>query len=345
MNINIIKPDHLGDLVLSSPAIKVLAKNFPGSTLWCSPLTYSLAKFLFKDTVDIKPVEFPHLVKHGSLHHETLSKLKTALTRSELNVFLRRDPMILDFVSSIKSQSILIRDDNQTHQTILDRNAILSLTGDYSRSKNFFLGFRRFPSASTLKKIGLVAGVGFINNAWPESYWARLCYLLLDKGLEVYLIGSNDVLSRMRIISDATGLGRGNIILCDSSFRWVETLKDLDLIVSGDGGTAHICSLMVPVISIFGPSPWRRFAPFGAQNVVLTRSVSCSPCPQFTKDTVNCCMYRHCLLEILPDNVYEIIDFLCFNKNLSPLWGKDIFSFVGTSHLSGVMMESGVQGG
>jgi ADP-heptose:LPS heptosyltransferase len=43
----------------------------------------------------------------------------------------------------------------------------------------------------------------------------------------------------------------------------------VDLVVATDSGTAHLAALVRPVISLFGGSPWQRFAPLGRFNAVL----------------------------------------------------------------------------
>ena len=333
MKVNIIKPDHLGDLVLSSPAIRVLLEKFPDSTLWVSPDTYPLAKFLFENASDIRTVMFPHLSKMGNSDRESIQKLSRSIGSSDaVNVFLRRDGPILEFVAEIRSRSVMIQDDNLLHQSLLDRNALIPLIGNYSRSKYFFKKIRHFPTDGRLKRVGLVPGAGFTTNTWPESYWARFASLLILSGIEVYLIGAEDIIPRLRLISDGLG-GRIPIVHCDNAFNWLNEVGEMDLIVAVDGGTAHLCSLVTPVMSLFGPSPWKRFAPFGVDNVLLTRNVFCAPCPQFTRYSVNGCLYRHCLFEIFPDDVFAIFELLCYGKALPSDWDKDIFGVVGVSHL------------
>lgn len=333
MKFNIIKPDHLGDLVLSSPAIRILLERFPDATLWVSPDSFQLARYLFDGFQDIRKVEFPHLSKTGNKDRESLREFSRSIGSSDsLNVFLRRDAPILEFVAGIRSQCVLIQDDNMYHQSFLDKNALLPLLGSYSRSKYFFKKIQRFPTDGKLTRVGLVPGAGFTTNTWPESYWARFASLLLLSGIEVVLIGAKDIIPRLRLISDALG-GCIPLIHCDNAFGWLDDVGELDLVVAVDGGTAHLCSLVVPIISLFGPSPWRRYAPFGARNVLLTRNVFCAPCPQFTKHSVNGCLYRHCLFEVFPDDVFAIFELLCYGKALSSDWNKDIFGVVGASHL------------
>ncbi len=332
MKINIIKPDHLGDLVLSSPSIRVLLEKFPHATLWVAPESIPLARYLFGGDHEVCPVVFPHLSKVNHSDRSSIGTLTRVLESSDVNVFLRRDGPILELATGIRSQSILIQDDNMCHQSLLDRNALLPLTGDYSRTKHFFKKAQRFPSAGRLERVGLVPGAGFTTNTWPESYWARFASLLLQLGIDVCLIGAEDVLPRLRLISDALG-GHIAIVHCDNTFDWLNDVGEMDLVVAVDGGTAHLCSLVAPVMSIFGPSPWRRYAPFGACNVLLTRNAFCAPCQQFTSYSVNGCLYRHCLLEILPDEVFRIFELLCFGRDLPQDWNSDIFCVVGASHL------------
>src|SRR5262249_27574461 len=58
-----------------------------------------------------------------------------------------------------------------------------------------------------------------------------------------------------------------------------------------------------PVLSLFGGSPWRRFAPPGPINAIVTRQLPCSPCPQFDRRIMNTCVTRECLTNLFPEQV------------------------------------------
>ena len=107
---------------------------------------------------------------------------------------------------------------------------------------------------------------------------------------------------------------------------FLEALEPIDLILASDGGTAHICSLRKPVCSVFGSSPWRRYAPFGRDNVLITRDEPCSPCVQFSTQEVNGCLSRECTALLRPAQVVEVL----FSN------GMDF------SGVSGVRVERGV---
>src|SRR5262249_17484715 len=82
----------------------------------------------------------------------------------------------------------------------------------------------------------------------------------------------------------------------------------VELVIATDSGTAHLASLVQPVLSIFGGSPWRRFAPLGPCNAIVTRQLPCSPCPQFDRSLINTCATRECLANLTPHQVELCLD-------------------------------------
>src|SRR5690349_10162355 len=66
MRVGILKPDHLGDMVLAAPAIAALHRTLPDPVLYCHPRTGSLAQHLFPD-LTCRTITFPHLDKDRRL--------------------------------------------------------------------------------------------------------------------------------------------------------------------------------------------------------------------------------------------------------------------------------------
>jgi ADP-heptose:LPS heptosyltransferase len=126
--------------------------------------------------------------------------------------------------------------------------------------------------------------------------------------IELTLIGGPRERDELRMLSRLSRRVRHQVLIGDDDFSgFLQALEPVDLIVATDGGTAHICSLRKPVCSLFGPGPWRRYAPFGRQNVVLTREEPCSPCLQFSTTSVNCCVTRECMARIEPRTVMRVV--------------------------------------
>jgi ADP-heptose:LPS heptosyltransferase len=111
---------------------------------------------------------------------------------------------------------------------------------------------------------------------------------------------------------------------------FMDAIGGLDVVIATDSGTAHLCSLTKPVLSIFGASPWRRYAPFGRENVVITRNLACSPCVQFDMKVVNACMSRECVVALDPEFPAAIVSAAA---GALPRW-RNMIVARGTSHMA-----------
>lgn len=321
----LVKPDHLGDLVLASPAIRAAERYFGSVTLFVSNSTRSLARFLFPDT-ELRQINMPHLARHRSDFDEaaTISELE----EFDLVLWLRDDLPTQALASRIRSRHDFAAGSFLTHQSAIEKRMMVRHVGDYSRTELFSPEPILWPD--TVKSVGLCVAAGFPTNRWPNVYWLELADLLAQSGLPLTLIGGpgerNDIAllaSQLRRLSLRTAIGG------ESYGDFLDALNDIDLVIATDGGTAHICSVRKPVLSIFGSSPWRRYAPFGRQNVVVTRDLSCSPCLQFSTGEVNGCLTRECLIGLTPQHV--IASLRSGEKASSALRGIAVHR--GTSHL------------
>jgi hypothetical protein len=85
--------------------------------------------------------------------------------------------------------------------------------------------------------------------------------------------------------------------------------------------------LVRPVISLFGGSPWHKFAPLGRCNAILSRRYHCSPCRQFNRIEANTCHTQECLTNLMPEQVLSCL--------LAYLDGQDLSR---GAYLNGVWM-------
>src|SRR5205807_3625323 len=131
-------------------------------------------------------------------------------------------------------------------------------------------------------------------------------------GTQIVLIGGPAEVSRLRILGEALcdALGyQPRSIIGGNDFQAIlqHIGSEVDLVVATDSGTAHLAALVRPVVSLFGGSPWRRFAPIGKFNMVLSRRLGCSPCMQFNRAIVNTCHTQECLSNLFPEQVYACL--------------------------------------
>lgn len=315
MKVGVLKPDHLGDLVLSAPAVAVLRRRFADLTLFCHPKSLALAAHLFPG-LPARPVLLPHLDKDRGLPAESPSRLRQALAAVDLLICLRWDGIIEQLVRGSDMEFRTLGPVSLgTHVAAEHRAVVQPYTGTYD-----ILNAYRYPFSDAcpvrprqVGAIGLCVSAGFHLNAWPLSHWLDLARLLHKRGMEVVLLGGPDERCRLTILAaaivDALGYTPRAIIgSSDFGESLSATAAAVDLVVATDSGTAHLASLVRPVISLFGGSPWRRFAPLGWQNVILTRHYPCSPCWQFLRKAVNTCHTQECLTNLFPERVAACLD-------------------------------------
>lgn len=301
----ILKPDHLGDLVLSVPAIRAIHARHADVTLFVGPGSLGLARFLFPDIADIRPAPFAHLMRRSG-EALSLEALARTLDGFEFVFCLRYDPVMQTIADRLRVGHVLAAGDHLTHETVVQQRAVAPVIGDYSRTRLFSAAPSAWPGR--LGHVALCIAAGFPTNRWPIAYWLDLAQRLTARGLLISLIGGpaerGDLaaLSRMllrvphQVIEGGADVG-----------AFLDALADVDLVVATDGGTAHLCALRKPVVSVFGSSPWRRYAPFGADNVLLTRDEPCSPCVQFSATEVNGCVTRECMALLRPRQVAGVV--------------------------------------
>jgi heptosyltransferase-2 len=314
MRIGILKPDHFGDLILSAPAIAALRRQFDNLVLLCHPQTVPLARHLFPG-LSLRPILFCHLDKTRqlSVHARPLDELRDAF---DLLICLRWDGLI---EPQVKKAGIpfhaSFRDDLTIHVVAEQYDVIAPVVGAYDPLSSYDYPFCSSPTArpSEPTSIGLCIAAGFGLNAWPLSYWLELAERLDRRGVRIVWIGGPAEKTRLRILADAatSPLGYAPRILSGGAdyAGFLRELEDaVDLVIATDSGTAHLAALARPIVSLFGGSPWQRYAPLGRFNAVLTRWMPCSPCRQFDRGTINLCHTQECLTNLRPEQVEQGLD-------------------------------------
>lgn len=305
MKVAVVKPDHLGDFVLSIPTISAIAQRYSDLTLFVSSSTRPLAAYAFPNAA-LRVADLPHLSKFSrGLSAGTLSR--TELNAFDFVFFLRRDQVLNpDWAQIVAHKSLLVEDRQDIHETKLQAQAVWQSGLKYDLPDSHAPGMV-YPSGP--KSVGLCIAAGFYANRWPTLRWVELGRKLQAQGAAVSIVCGPFEVEEASMLARLLGLDAvSRVIVGSGDFGgFLEKIKTLDLVIANDGGTAHICSLAAPVLSIFGGSPYRRYAPYGKQNRLLTRLLSCSPCCQYHGSVVNGCVTIECLSGIRADTVFQAV--------------------------------------
>ncbi len=333
MNILIIKPSSLGDVVQALPVLKSLRQKYPHARIdwlvnqeladilldnpylhtihswdragWRQPRSFLRA---FRDTLA--------LVRNlRRARYDRVIDLQ-GLFRSAVLAYLSGGKAITGFANAREMAPFLYRKrvelpTGEMHS--VDRY-VLAVAGDVSAEKEFPIEFSptdrqcmenllsRMEYDGNRPLILFVPGARWPTKRWPPENFAALAEVLVEsQGAQVGLIGSRAETPFVERISFLTRYRTMN-------FSGKTTLKQLAflftkaaLVVGNDSGPIHIAAAVgTPVIALYGPTSPTRTGPYGGNHTVLTSRLPCSPC--FSR---KCNISVACMRDISVDSVFE----------------------------------------
>lgn len=309
MKIAILKPDHLGDLVLSVPAINKLQSAGHEITLLINKNVEFLAQFLFPN-ITLKITQFAHLSRKNE--SDDFGAVFEEVRNSDFFISLRNDPVLEELIFnkiSIKNFSV-VESSLDIHEPALQQKIIQKIVGEYSPLDFFYkYGHHPKPWPKEYKRIGFIISAGFFNNSLSLETWYEFGrHLQKTYQSEISVIFGPSEKSDAKVLKLLLG---GEITLIEGSAdvdSFLKQIKNLDLLLATDSGSAHIASLAgIPIVSLFGPSPYLRFQPLGMSNKVITLNFNCSPCTQFEMQRVNICISKECLSSIRVKDIERVL--------------------------------------
>ena len=168
-----------------------------------------------------------------------------------------------------------------------------------------------------------VAHCGASNQAltpksWPTTYWQQwVQQMLQDTDVDVVFVGSSGEADAIQALIDSLpeSSQRRCINLAGklSILELMGVLKKSRWCVGADSGVGHLsAALGVRTVSIWGPSPWTRCHPVGAQVRYVSSNKACSPCiglfAQTDAQAYKRCAYSHaCMMDLKPELVFQEI--------------------------------------
>lgn len=304
----IIKPDHVGDLILGAPAIGRIADLASETTLFVAGGNVALARHLFPQ-LEVRRLDFPHLAKGSDAQVLSPGSLRQTFGPFSMVFVLRSDAALNRPGLDVLGKPLFLTGAIEgMHETRSHAECLYGVIGHYDSDAYWPGGASVWPSR--IARVALVVGAGFPTNRWPAWYWARLAILLQTKGYSVLLVGGPAERDFMAAIMQIARLGSDQVFQGSAG-----TIPDLlarlatcDIAVASDGGSGHLASLACPMLSLFTSSPYRRFAPFGRENRLITLDLSCSPCMNADDRMVNLCLTHECGFGILPETVVSALD-------------------------------------
>ena len=329
---------NLGDVILTTSAIKLLKKAYPDAriTLLCkgvvrqavenNPVIDEVIVFDYKAKKNSlgKMLDMVKLIKgkHFDLSISFDRKLRPALLGFLAGIPVRVGPdKVFDDKSSkvtwLYTHVVPIKHDlANTLQAETYQEIIRGFTGIEGHEKPVFANLSdsehkkadellaRLPKAD--KKIALCVKGTFALKTWPKEYFAEVVNDLNKKyNAAFFVVGApNDKPYSDEVIAEI-GLSVENFCGETSLTSLAALLSKVDLFVTVDTGATHIAATTgVKMVTMYGCTSPNRWYPYNDNARVMSYDPECCPCSYGEND----CPYvpkPRCLWEVTPDKVLK----------------------------------------
>ena len=278
----VVMPSWVGDVVMATPALKLLRNRFKDSTITAvarpglSELLCGLSTI--DDCIEVDPKGFFRLLKAGRLvasHRPDQTVVLPNSMRSALLAFLSRARKRSGYRRQgrgfLLTQSIDAAPQDMGMQTTLDEYIQLiedCTDTEFSGSRTPELAVTESERASAMEILPLedgdfvvmVPGANRLDKRWPPERFAKVAeHLSNDHGLRIALTGAPAETSLVKQIIDTA---QCPIIDLASKGAGLGTLKAIlqaaSLVITNDTGPRHIAAALgTPIVSLFGPTDHR----------------------------------------------------------------------------------------
>ena len=337
LNILVIKFSSLGDIILSSAAIKAVRDKFNKATGENSSankitlLTSMASKEVFNRCPYIDELQVLDLKEKGlraalrlgkqlrkkkfdiviDLQNNRFSHLLSALTFSLNRYGYNNGKLGFLLNHSIKDDKAPI--DPVTHQfrvlkllniELKDNRLEMWPAKEDEVYVDEFLRSQWISSQQRLIGINICASRKWATKAWPRESIIKLCEALSAKDMRVVLTGTESDLPEAKLLVDAIKNVKPIVACGKTGVNQLYCLvKKCNVYISPDSAPLHIaCAGGTPFIALFGPTDLRRHLCPSKNGIVLTSDMLCSPCYKPK------CRTRECMRKIRVEDVLASIE-------------------------------------
>lgn len=157
--------------------------------------------------------------------------------------------------------------------------------------------------------VAIMPVAGGTYRLWALENWASLVGELARRGCYTVLLGGDDAAVAAARLTEAAMPGAiANLAGGTSVAETAAVLRECRLLVTSDTGVLHLAvGVGTATVSMFGPGPYRKWAPRGSRHRLVHKGLACSPCTRFGRTPL--CPYAvACMREITLTDVIGAVD-------------------------------------
>ncbi len=171
---------------------------------------------------------------------------------------------------------------------------------------NEFLGAEWLSLNQKIIGINISASARWVTKIWPFPKIARLCEELSRQDMRVVITGAEgDLLQANNLINSVKGVKPMNACGKTTINQLACLINKCGVYISMDSAPMHVASCMgTPFIALFGPTDPRRHLPLAKKYIVIKKDLPCAPCYKSK------CKKQKCMDSITSEEVLEAVNSL-----------------------------------
>ena len=324
MRILLIRLSSLGDVVLTTPAIRAVRAHFPDAYI---------AMLVAKQSAEVLR-ENPHLDEIITFDRLAKDKDTGEMLRIIRRLRERKFTRAIDLQRKFRTEILMycsgaaervgkgrlctvrVQEQGNKHATghYFDLLHAIGIPAEDQRLELFLAESERADAATRLDtagvsdvglKVGFFPGAGWKLREWMPERFAAIGDKLVERfNADVLIFGGQ---KETELVQTVANLMKAPAVpfAGDLQIRQLAAcIEKCDLFLTNDTGPMHIAAAVgTPTVSLFGPGNHIRFQPLGAIHQMIRHDVPCSPCKQFTDK----CKDNICMKGISVDEVWESV--------------------------------------
>ena len=330
MNIIVRMPNWIGDLVMATPVLADLRKQFPDASI-TAMCRAPLADLLREDPHIDELFSFsrpPNRFLRREEHRNIVEKIRDGrfdvgilLTNSfssawffRLGQVKRRIGFAKHWRSFLLTDPLKMPQKGEEHEVLTYKKLLAPLGIEMSTTApQLFIRPEELVASRKLLVqqgynvknvlIGINVGAAYGSaKCWPIERFREVANRLLkDERVSVLFFGDATTAALVREICFGLPKRALNLAGITTLRELVCLIQDCRILLTNDSGPMHIAAaLKVPLVALFGSTDERATGPYGQPEAVIHKHPSCSPC--FKRE---CPIDFRCMKEISVDEVVE----------------------------------------
>ena len=321
----VITLSNIGDIILTTPVVESLIRNFQEAEL--DVMVGPSGEELFKKHKKVRNV----IVYNKKISASNKFKLFLNLRKSRYDLVVDLRNTILPLVLGAKFITNPLRHGKKEriHKKEIHLSRLDEIGIDIQGAE-FYIPVEGTDKEHVDELLSVLKDKPFIVvspgakshvKRWPIKSFVKLCDRIKEElDYEIILIGDkNDRIVTERIMFYMKTLPF-NFIEKTNTSQLSTLIGRSKLLITNDSAPLHVASAEdIPTLAFFGPTDWKKYGPLAkAKNKVLKKDLKCAPCE--VAQCVNFDNKYECLKTISPEEAFEAVKGLLqdentFNKN------------------------------